>query len=217
MKIKPSAGEIEGGKERNPPTPLGVKGGFPSHPVYTSQENYVEKVKELCRGLDVRQRKEVRDYISYLDREHNQASLLSVRTSQSLTRDEEMWADSLEQSLAFELGTPHRTAQVRLYRAPATLSSLKDSYAIVHAFVQGTGMVKSMSYHRKALYEMLAGLVVTYSKQLAAKIGAPLSFRFVLQNVDKLPALFDRAYPGYAQAGLACIVVQQLLKPQPKE
>lgn len=195
------------------PHPFRGKGCIPSCTLLPVQRNDVEKIKELCRALDVRQRKEVRDYIAYLDKEQKQILLTSTRTGQSLSRDEEMLADSLEQLLAEALGTPRQAR----HRPAAILASLRDCYATVEAFVQAAGLSRNKSYDRKALYNLLAGMLVDYSRQLAAKIGAPLSFKFVLQNTDKIPALFDRAYPGYAASGLAGIVVDQLLQNQPKE
>lgn len=124
-----------------------------------------------------------------------------------------MWADSLEQLLGQALGSPPAPRM----RPPTILGSLRDSYKAVELFVQAAGLFRTASYDRKATYNLLAGLVVEYAKQLAAKIGAPLSFKFVLQNVEKLPALFDRAYPGYVASGLASIVINQLLKSQTKE
>lgn len=202
------------GIRNTPPTPLGVKGGCISpSDRFTVQGHGIETIKKLCRDLSPSQRKEVRDYITYLDKEEKQNLLASSRTGQSLSRDEEMLADSLEQSLAEALGTPRQAHN----RPAAILGSLRDCYAIVEAFVQATGLSRSKSYERKALYNMLAGMLVDYSRQLATKIGAPLSFKFVLQNSAKMPALFDLAYPGYAASGLAGIVADRLLQHQPKE
>jgi len=214
MNINPKAvGENKGRDGMEPTHPFRGRGGVPSRTILPVRGNDVEVVKGLCRTLDVRQRKEVRDYIAYLDKEQGQANLLSARAGQALERDEEMWADSLEQTLGEALGSPPSARK----RSPAILGSLRASYAVVGAFVQALGIVQPVSYNRKVLYNLLAGFVVEYAKQLAAKIGAPLTFKFVLQNVEKLPALFDRAYPGYAQAGLACIVVEHLINPKPKE
>lgn len=214
MNIKTeTVGENKGRDGMEPTHPFRGRGGVPSRPLLPVRGNDVEVVKGLCRALDVRQRKEVRDYIAYLDKEQKQNLLTSTRTGQSLERDEEMWADSLEQLLGEALGTPPSAR----HRSAAILGSLRDSFAVVQAFVQAAGLMQQVSYNRKVIYNLLAGFVVEYSKQLAAKIGAPLSFKFVLQNVERLPALFDRAYPGYVQAGLACIVADQIINSQPKK
>lgn len=175
--------------------------------------NPVENVKQLCRALDVRQRKEVRDYIALLDKEQKQAVTSSTRASQVLTRDEEMWFASLQHHLAEITGSP--TVERKLQAA--TLGSIQEGFACVHAFVQATGMGKSASYDRKALYNLLAGFVVEHAQHLAARISIPLTLKFVLQNVENVPALFDRAYPGYVRAGLACMVLDKVINPPPLE
>lgn len=205
-----NVGENQGRDGMEPtPHPFRGKGGVvPSRPLLPVQDNYVEKVKELCRGMDVRQRKEVRDYISYLDKEQRQAKITDSRNGQALERDEGMWSDSVEAILAEALGSSTNFRN----KSPAILGSLRDSYSIVHEFVQVSALDAAMSYNRKVIYNLLAGLLVEYCKQLAAKIAAPLSLKFVLGQSEKIPALFDRAYPGYVQAGLAGIVLKQIIQ-----
>lgn len=40
--------------------------------------------------------------------------------------------------------------------------------------------------------------------------GVPITLGTVTKNIDRLPQLFDQIFPGYIQAGLGHVIVQQL-------
>ncbi len=66
------------------------------------------------------------------------------------------------------------------------------------------------SVQRKGLYNLLAKLLVAHSKSLAGFVDSPLSAKFVCGQSHMLPGLFENAWPGYLESGLAMRVVESL-------
>lgn len=166
-----------------------------------------EETHRLIRKLSTLERKEAKDLISLLDREAKLVTRSGLKPSQIMARDESMWVSSLLEALTLA------TIGSRLHSRPSdrVLATLQDSFAPVALFVKSSGLHRTKSYERKAVYDMLAEMVVSYSCTMANHVGVPLGPRFILQNIDKIPGLFDRAYPGYAEAGLAGMVLDQRL------
>jgi len=173
-----------------------------------TKDGPVDEMKLLAQKLSTLGRKEIKDYLSLLDRESKLAHRSGVKPSQVMARDEAMWVTSLLETLAVA------TTGSRSHSRPSdsVLTQLQDSYAPVALFMKSAGLYRDKSYERKAVYEFLANLLVSYASTLAHKVGVPLGPRFVLQNLDKLPGIFDASFPGYCEAGLAWMVVGKLLQ-----
>lgn len=172
-----------------------------------------EKLKKELDGLSASQLKEVKDYLSLLIQSKASDTRSGLRPSQKLTRDENLWLDSLHLKLSEATGISSSNPLV----ASGHDRTRTASFELAEAFLKDAGIWQKESYARKAVYDLLAGLLVAYAKQVTHKLKIPLGMKFVLQNTDKLPELFDLAYPGYLQSGLARMVIAGHLNPPPKE
>ena len=204
-----TSGKQKGGRVRGTPTPIGVKGGCPSPPIIPRTISAVDKIKDGIKKLSKQERKEVRDYLSLLDKN----ALADKKIDQTATRDEDMWADQLYQCVQNALGSDRVSAN----RSSAALLLLRKSYCVVERFLHDAKIYSDKSYERNAIYLLLANLLVKYSRSLAGKVGLPVSIKFTVQQIEKIPALFDLAYPGYLESGLASMVIYQFINPPAKE
>lgn len=208
-----SAGTIT--PRRTPPTPtptisrLGRGGGSPG--LDTSRAE-IERVKESLKQLSASELKEVRDYASLLAQNSASDSRSGLKPSQILSREENIWLSRLHFHLSRATGISSSPPIV----APGRDRSLGASFEFVEAFLKQAGIWQKETYSRVAVYDLLADLLVRHARQLAHKVQAPLGMKFVLQNTNKLPELFDLAYPGYLPAGLARMVISKHLQ-SPKE
>lgn len=62
---------------------------------------------------------------------------------------------------------------------------------------------------RQAVYNMLADLLVQHAKELARYTGAPFSVKFIANLAQNISGVFDAAFPGYLEAGLAHVVARR--------
>lgn len=179
-------------------TPIG---SYPSSPRFSTSgvNEVVEEIKQKLRELNRKQRKQLLDYLLYLDKEK----------LPELAQDREIlaWGDSVVGKLRIHL--PSLSPQIVIN--PGVLKSLQDSLVPVQTLFKSSGLCLDTIYKRKAAYDLCAGLLVSHAKQLAAHVKAPLTVRFVLQRAPDLPGLFNSAFPGYLQAGLASKVFDQML------
>lgn len=205
--LKKVAGKLGGVVGGTPPL-LGVGGSHHHTPSQReTSSDLVEQMKRMGKQLTKTQRKEVRDYLSLLDKDLVLKEKTDLRPSQLLSRDDEIWRDSCLVKLAGVMGLSTTTMSLSF----GPVSGLNSGIDKVQSFVKEAGLHKNASYERKAVYNLLADLLVNYCKGLAGKIDAPLGPKLIFNNADKIPALFDCAYPGYLQSGLAGMIVDRYL------
>ncbi|TXH41856.1 MAG: hypothetical protein E6Q97_36835 [Desulfurellales bacterium] len=157
----------------------------------------MEDWKKALRGLPRKTQTQLLDYLL----------LLTHEDAKDNDRDLEMWKASCATNL--ERVLPGTTTHVPKGTRLHTL--LKESYAILSSFMARANFGDLTAMQRKAVYEMLATLLVARAKHLASKTTAPLSLRLTFQCSADLPGLFDAAFPGYLEAGLARRVLDQVV------
>ncbi len=157
----------------------------------------MEDWKKALRGLPRKTQQQLLDYLL----------LLTHEEANDTDRDLEMWKASCASKLEHHLpGTStHVPKGTRLH------TMLKESYTILTSFMAGANFGTMTVIQRKAIYEMLATLLVARAKHLASKTTAPLSLRLTFQCAADLPGLFDAAFPGYLESGLARKVLDQVV------
>ena len=75
-------------------------------------------------------------------------------------------------------------------------------------FLQQSGLSACTVNERQQAYHILAELVVQHARYVARKSGAPLSPKLVANCMPNLPGVFEDAFPGYLEAGVAAMVAK---------
>ena len=158
---------------------------------------------------------EVGDFVERLKKmstKDRKAVLDSLLLEQQLSdgpkanRDLDMWAEAVHREFTQRLGSADGglvgPALVRKAVAVGT------SWAPVQAFMETSKLQELPVVERQRAYYMLAELVVRHALGVARHTGIPLSVKLVSQCTGNLPGLFDNAYPGYLEAGLAKMVAR---------
>ena len=117
-------------------------------------------------------------------------------------RDIEMWFDSI----STEFNT-HFQGTITSPPAAVLAKSDKTSYEVLQVFMKASGLDSMKVIERKRVYLILAQLLVKYADGVAKNYQIPLTSKFVLNCSYTLPSLFDEAFPGYLEAGLAKIAI----------
>lgn len=133
---------------------------------------------------------------------------LAERPEQAGGRDLDMWALGVARALGDAAGAGagggYGELLVRRSLAPAS------AWQPVAEFMERAGLSGLEVVRRQSVYFMLADLLVQYSASVAAKVGAPLTPRFVANNARHVGAVFENAFPGYLGAGMAPLVAARL-------
>lgn len=159
----------------------------------------LQNVTELVDQLAPKEQQQLLDYLAL----RKQQGLTSSRRVSGENRDTELWLESVTNALDAVLksggsSSPSSAVMKRTY------SSSMDS---VKAFMERSGLATLRVNERLACYQILSELLVAHAAYVARKAGAPLSPKLVFNCVGNLPGLFDNAYPGYLENGLAKAVV----------
>lgn len=188
----------------NPPPPLipvgvGGVGELPPESKKAIEKETLDSWKRKLRELPVSTQKTLSDFL-----------LLELRSTQKLVpsqdRDVEMWIHSVQEALQTTL----KKAPTGISRKSPLWEPFVTSFGEIHDFLVAAGIVGLQSTQRKGLYNLLAKLLVAHSKSLAGHIDVPVSPKFVCGQSHMIAGLFENAWPGYLEAGLAVRVVQSL-------
>lgn len=193
------------------PTPLyrGGMGGPRNTPADACQEeneNSAEKLLEMFRTLPQQQRK------LFLDQAAAAQLLDSANTEAA--RDVQMWSAAVYDALCAAVGGP---GAINL--GPLSVKKVlgaATAFAPVASFMAVGGMDKLPVVDRQAVYVLLADLLVKHAKGIARHTGTPLALKLVANCTNNIAGVFDNAFPGYLQAGLAPLVARQMHRNQHK-
>lgn len=124
------------------------------------------------------------------------------------TRDIDMWAQAVYDGLVSVIGAdgegvPGPTVVKRLLAVPT-------AWAPVSSFMRASKMDQVTVSQRQSAYHMLANLVIENARYVARTSRIPLSPKLVGNCASNITGIFDQAFPGYLQSGLAHIVVRRL-------
>ena len=154
----------------------------------------LSSIKEQIDRLSAKQRKEIKDYLAYVELKHG---------SEDRTGDEQR-----KEMILLDLVQERLTQVLRVKPMPYQIFARTPSYkalqeAIAHldvftSSVQTGGALPLSMAKRTALYR----LCVSHWESRVNAIGIPLGIKTLLQQAEHTPGLFDKAYPGYLASGL---------------
>lgn len=160
----------------------------------------LEQVLELVEKLSKQDKQELLARLALETKLGNKAKA----AKHSGDRDEDTWFEEVVCALTSHLGGVKATIP-----SPQMLKRLQtDSWEHVSRFMEGSSLSKLTVVARRAVYRLLAGLVVDHASHVAKKSGAPLSAKLVLNCSGNVAGLFDNAFPGYLAAGMAPAVIR---------
>lgn len=182
------------------PTPIGGWGGGGDSPIKEEEKNQVSlsSVLDLVDKLPASERKTLLARLA----------LTSQTQENKQSRDQDLWAQAVYEALQRALGSGDGAAQ-----GPAMIRRVlgaSSAWAPVSDFMTSSRLQNLSVTERYSVYTLLARLVVDYAHKLANRIGAPLGAKLVGTCAVNVSSLFDNAFPGYVQSGLAHIVARQL-------
>jgi adenylylsulfate kinase-like enzyme len=88
------------------------------------------------------------------------------------------------------------------YFPPALRPQAKKFLKEVTDFAAQCNLEIKNTQDSKALYSLMAEVMVRHSVGISAKIKIPLTMKLVLQTTSPLVSLFDNLFPNYVRSGL---------------
>lgn len=155
--------------------------------------------------------------IAALPAEQQKVLLDRVAASHLLTaskpseRDLGLWAAAVYQAFCKAVGGPGAAGV-----GPLVFKKLLAATAVwqpVERFMLSTGLDQERVTDRNAIYVLLADMLVKHARRVARHTDVPLSPKFVAACAANVAGLFDKAFPGYIEAGLAHVVARQFHVP----
>lgn len=183
------------------PTPYGGWGGGGDSPARKKKQDPVslDSVLALVELLSAGDRKTLLARLALADQTRETIS----------SRDQDLWSRAVYEELLRALGSQSGAAQ-----GPALVRSVLGSAKAWHPvsdFMTSSGLQELTVTERCSVYGLLARLVVDYAHALANRISTPLGAKLVGTCSVHVASIFDNAFPGYAQAGLAPVIARQLV------
>lgn len=220
-----------GGSSSHLPTPLPAASARVRTPLHTTTTNVVSVVCNAAsartRGMkhdDSRARTreggsadEVYRTLDHLSKAEKKKLIDRLLLDQHLSaaptsadRDLDMWASAVHNALVRVVGGGGAgVAGPTLVRK---LVGVGNAWRPVEAFMQSSKLCELPVVERQRSYNMLANLLMNHVRHVARASGAPLSAKLVGACAVNLPGVFEGAFPGYLEAGLAKIVARQQIQ-----
>lgn len=123
-------------------------------------------------------------------------------------RDVDMWAEAVFRALHGSGGE-----SVMVSAGPAVVKrtvGAPQAWRPVSEFMDSSRLATLKVTERQSVYGMLAKLVTDHARRVARRSGIPLTIRLVGNCAGNVAGLFDNAFPGYLDSGLALIVAKRL-------
>lgn len=120
-------------------------------------------------------------------------------------RDVTMWSQALYDALVKVQGTsvPGPAVIKKLVSVPAAWAPMRD-------FMEATKLQDLAVVRRQSVYVLLARLIVEEAEEFCEWAQAPLGPKIVATRCRHVAGTFNKAFPGYIQAGLVGLVAKQL-------
>lgn len=164
-------------------------------PKKSSSELDLASVKLLALTLPVDDQQALLDFLAL------------ERTNRSITTLQErklnMFTDSLAQELGKSLGQSSRIYPLAL------LPQAKKMFRDAEALLKDLDLEHFAMPETKAMYNVLAKVLVHHAHKVSAKAKIPVNMKLVLQTTTPLHALLDEHFPGYIKAGVMKIVFEK--------
>ena len=174
-------------KSGGPLPPKGGVGGPPSDGGAPS----VSSITQQALGLSASERKKLVD------------QLLALQLDEAPSKDSALWAQAVKTAIDDVLGVGMGVAF-----APASLKKAlgaRSSWDAVCTVLTAAKLDKASPADKLSAYQLLAGLLLQHCREVSRATGAPISPNFIGTCSSQMPAIFDLAFPGYLQSGLAFV------------
>lgn len=165
--------------------------------------NQLEKLKQEAAKLPSKDRQELLDHLALQSR-------TSINARHKDSRDLDLWCSALHDILARDTGA----LGVGLPGLAVIRKTVAPLFAPIESFMVATKLQPLKVPDRQAVYHLLARLLVEHAKRASARSHIPLSLKFVASCSTAIPGLFEDAFPGYIDAGLARVVASSLSRPR---
>ena len=132
--------------------------------------------------------------------------LLSIDSKRE-DRDISMWAAAVYDAFCSAIGGPGAAGV-----GPQVVRRLLGAavaWKPVEQFMLAAKLQDLPVVDRQAVYNMLAELLVEQGRSVARYTGAPFSVKLLANMTANVAGLFDDAFPGYLEAGLAHVVARR--------
>lgn len=162
------------------------------------RDDDVGNVASLVARLTAEQRKEL---LARLALEQSSAAA-------DQPRDIDMWSEAVYQAIN-SLGRD----SVMAGSGPAVVKrtvGTPQMWRPVADFMATSRLDSLTVTERQSVYGMLARLVISHAHNVARRASVPLSLKLVGNCANNIAGLFDNAFPGYLDSGLALIVARRL-------
>lgn len=127
-------------------------------------------------------------------------------TERKADRDVDMWAAAVHRELVRRIGASDGgVIGITIVRK---LVGTAVSWGSVETFMRASKLAELAVVERQRVYFMLAELLVRHALVVARRGGFPLSAKLVAQCTSNLAGVFEDAFPGYLEAGLAKMVAR---------
>jgi len=135
---------------------------------------------------------------------------LDVQVSEKLNadRDFEMWFIAITQAL-----DAHGDSSDGSAHAPLVLKrmlGIPSNWTPIRDFMKESRLNELKAIERQSVYNMLAKLLLEHVRYVARKSGAPFTAKLIASCANAISGVFDSAFPGYIEAGLAHVVARRL-------
>ena len=149
--------------------------------------------------LSVAEQKELLDRVA--------AQALLEQTAKRADRDVAMWAEAVYRAYCSAVGGPGAAGVgAQVFRR---LLGAASAWQPVEQFMSSAKLLELPVVDRQAVYNMLADLLVQHTRSVARYTGAPFSVKLISGQTVHVAGLFDNAFPGYLEAGLAHVVARR--------
>lgn len=135
------------------------------------------------------------------------AQLLLTASADRADRDVSMWSVAVYSAFCEAVGGPAAAGV-----GPQVLRRLlgaASAWAPVEQFMATARLSELPVADRQAVYNMLADLLVQHARGISRRTKAPFSAKLLSTTVVNIAGLFDTAFPGYLEAGLAHVVARR--------
>lgn len=192
--------------ERTPPFRGGVsectrvrgRANAPAAPALRApaQNASLDDVLDLALKLDRKAAKHLLD----------QLALRMQTTDKAMhNRDLETWSECVHHELNRDLGAADSYGILQVRKAMGE----PECWRPVEAFMRAAGLDHHTSAQRRAMYMLLAELLIEHVRYETRRQKFGLVLNSVARYVVDLVAIFDDSFPGYLRSGLAYMVADQ--------
>ena len=167
-----------------------------------NSENLLEQAKSLVQKMSDDDRREFLAWMA-LDAKKVKLAVLEANS------DRHMWFLALLRAFNDVQGIEVMPAHGRALQKPPT--AFATCWASCDHFMYQFNLHQLKTVERKAIYSLLAHLVMRQAMSMSQSKGIPMSLNMACAYGANLPGIFNAAFPGYAKSGLVPGLARRML------